>query len=283
MKTPRNTAAPHGESVRCHFEVLPHFPTSPHFPAILGASGGRVKAVRALILRSQRLRTDSTHRISTGLYVLFFRRLTIKGDACPEEPAQRERCASQGARTTQAPRCGKALRNGSITTIPTPPDSPRERGGASAGMAELFRTIANRDERRDGMIEMRWESACKPGSVMDSHSSRISVAGYLKRPTREHARAARRRASSARSSIWSCSGWGLPCHWRCRQRGALLPHHFTLTSRPEGSEAVSFLWHFPWTRAPQALPGTLPCGARTFLPHPHAGERDCPANSQTSV
>ncbi len=30
--------------------------------------------------------------------------------------------------------------------------------------------------------------------------------------------------------------------------------------------AVSFLWHFPWARAPQALPGTLPAGARTFLP-----------------
>ena len=30
--------------------------------------------------------------------------------------------------------------------------------------------------------------------------------------------------------------------------------------------AVSFLWHFPWTRAPQALPGTLSYGARTFLP-----------------
>ena len=29
--------------------------------------------------------------------------------------------------------------------------------------------------------------------------------------------------------------------------------------------AVCFLWHFPWACAPQALPGTLPCGARTFL------------------
>src|ERR1700677_3839466 len=28
-----------------------------------------------------------------------------------------------------------------------------------------------------------------------------------------------------------------------------------------------FLLHFPWTRGPQALPGTLPVGARTFL-HP---------------
>ena len=26
-----------------------------------------------------------------------------------------------------------------------------------------------------------------------------------------------------------------------------------------------FLLHFPWAHAPQALPGTLPCGARTFL------------------
>ena len=46
-------------------------------------------------------------------------------------------------------------------------------------------------------------------------------------------------------------------------RGALLPHLFTLTG-PEG-QAVYFLWHCPWARAPQALPGTLPNGARTFL------------------
>ena len=31
-------------------------------------------------------------------------------------------------------------------------------------------------------------------------------------------------------SIWSCSRRGLPCHGRYRPRGALLPHHFTLTS-----------------------------------------------------
>jgi hypothetical protein len=29
--------------------------------------------------------------------------------------------------------------------------------------------------------------------------------------------------------------------------------------------AVYFLWHFPWTHIPQALPGIPPCGARTFL------------------
>ena len=30
--------------------------------------------------------------------------------------------------------------------------------------------------------------------------------------------------------IRSCSRWGLPCRLRCRRRGALLPHHFTLTA-----------------------------------------------------
>ncbi len=34
---------------------------------------------------------------------------------------------------------------------------------------------------------------------------------------------------TARSPIWSCSRWGLPCHECYHPRGALLPHHFTLT------------------------------------------------------
>jgi len=31
---------------------------------------------------------------------------------------------------------------------------------------------------------------------------------------------------------WSCSRWGFPCRRRCRRRGALLPHRFTLADRP---------------------------------------------------
>ena len=73
---------------------------------------------------------------------------------------------------------------------------------------------------------------------------------------------------ACRSPIWSCSGWGLPCHRCYHRRGALLPHLFTLT---RARRAVCFLWHFPWARAPQALPGTLPCGARTFLPAARRG------------
>jgi len=48
---------------------------------------------------------------------------------------------------------------------------------------------------------------------------------------------------------WSCSRWGLPCRRRCRRRGALLPHHFTLAApqRREALEGIGgmFLWHFP--------------------------------------
>jgi len=46
--------------------------------------------------------------------------------------------------------------------------------------------------------------ADKPGSVVDSHSSRRTVTRTLKQPTR--------RLSEQRQSppIWSCSGWRLP-------------------------------------------------------------------------
>jgi hypothetical protein len=30
---------------------------------------------------------------------------------------------------------------------------------------------------------------------------------------------------------WPCSNWGLPCRSRCRERGGLLPHRFTLATR----------------------------------------------------
>ena len=67
------------------------------------------------------------------------------------------------------------------------------------------------------------KSADKPGSVMDSHSSGIHVAVHLERPTRKQC------GPHLCFPIWSCSRWGLPCQRCCQRRGALLPHHFTLT------------------------------------------------------
>jgi hypothetical protein len=47
--------------------------------------------------------------------------------------------------------------------------------------------------------------------------------------------------------IRSCSRRGLPCRLRCRLRGGLLPHLFTLTAPSPGGRrrAVQSLWHFP--------------------------------------
>ncbi len=49
------------------------------------------------------------------------------------------------------------------------------------------------------------EPADKPGSVLDSHSSRRIVTDTLKQPTRT------RRGQRHKVPIWSCSRWGLPC------------------------------------------------------------------------
>ena len=102
------------------------------------------------------------------------------------------------------------------------------------------------------------ESAGKPGSVVDSHSSGTRVAARLKQPTRE------RRGPRHCSPIRSCSGWGLPCRPVAR---LAVRSYRTISPLPDPSRAIGgiFLLHFPSARAAQALPGTLPCGARTFL------------------
>src|SRR5690554_1456216 len=53
-------------------------------------------------------------------------------------------------------------------------------------------------------MEGNGEFACKPGSVVDSHSSRIHVTMNLKRPTRIQ------RGPRLWIPIWSCSERGLP-------------------------------------------------------------------------
>jgi len=50
------------------------------------------------------------------------------------------------------------------------------------------------------------ESACKPGSVENNHSSGHTVTGNLKRPTRIQC------GPHHRIPIWPCSGRGLPSH-----------------------------------------------------------------------
>jgi hypothetical protein len=92
----------------------------------------------------------------------------------------------------------------------------------------------------------RYQPACKPGSVgprplararRDGHSSGTMLAHGLEQPTRIASLTSLPQALSLSRTarvaipIRSCSRWGLPCRFRCRTRGALLPHLFTLTRR----------------------------------------------------
>lgn len=95
----------------------------------------------------------------------------------------------------------------------------RQRPGRPAGGP-------GRGDCADGWDEEVAEPAIKPGSVVDSHSSGTCVTAGLKQPTRV------RHEPCHSTPIWSCSGWGLPCHACCQTRGALLPHLFNLACAP---------------------------------------------------
>ena len=117
------------------------------------------------------------------------------------------------------------------------------------------------------------ELAGKPGSVVDSHSSRGSVAATFKQPTRTQ------RGPRQRVPIWSCSEWGLPCHAllpgaRCAltapfhpyrppkgDLGGLLSAALSVGSRRPGVTWHSALW------SPD-------------FPPPHKSGGDCLANSR---
>ena len=88
------------------------------------------------------------------------------------------------------------------------------------------------------------QSVYKPGfgwhaesvRMRDGHSSWTPVTRRLQQPTRtagldiDLSRVGLSRDQTRAVPIRSCSRWGLPCRRRCRQRGALLPHLFTLTA-----------------------------------------------------
>ena len=71
---------------------------------------------------------------------------------------------------------------------------------------------------------------------------------------------------SRAAPIRSCSRWGLPCRLRCRTRGALLPHRFTLACTSCPAPAVCFLWHFPWGRPRRPLAATVDPWSPDFPP-----------------
>src|SRR5882762_5087840 len=118
--------------------------------------------------------------------------------------------------------------------------------------------------------------------MRDGHSSGTMFAHGLEQPTRTASLTspcgvfAFQRTARVAVPIRFCSRCGLPCHLRCRRRGALLPHLFTLTSpKPHRGEGGRFVL---CGTVPGAAPrlreknpaGRYPApyvdGARTFLP-----------------
>jgi len=112
----------------------------------------------------------------------------------------------------------------------------------------------------------RKESADKPGSVWGSHSSGMRVAAQLKRPTRKPHVGHMCGLHAPRASLFGLAPGGV-----CRAADVAtraVRSYRTISPLPAPLArhlGGIFLLHFPWARAPQALPGTLPCGARTFL------------------
>ncbi len=127
--------------------------------------------------------------------------------------------------------------------------------------------------------EVGCQTACKPGSVRALRRGaaiplgRASLRASRDQPGRRGGTAP---ASQSRvapllppaAPIRSCSRWGLPCRPRCRGRGALLPHRFTLArgGREPDARAVCSLWHFPWGRPRRPLAGTVVPWSPDFPP-----------------
>jgi hypothetical protein len=130
----------------------------------------------------------------------------------------------------------------------------------------------------------------------DGHSSGTPVARRFEQPTRTAGSGQRSWNTSAAGAtlafhtvpIRFCSRWGLPCRLRCRKRGALLPHRFTLTAAPPPYPPPLAGEGKGWGRPRRSvLCGTIPRvapagrypaphvhGARTFLPGPSLPPRE---------
>jgi hypothetical protein len=150
-----------------------------------------------------------------------------------------------------------------------------------------------------GELYQKWESADKPGSVVDNHSSGTAVASSLKQPTRKH------RGQRHCFPIWSCSEWGLPSRRmlppaRCALTAPFHPYPFPAepvrggilsVALAVGSRLPGVTWHpalwspdFPPRIEPKfnsgRLPGRLPPPFSPKEEHIHSTQSPPPSCSR---
>jgi hypothetical protein len=84
---------------------------------------------------------------------------------------------------------------------------------------------------------LHYQPACKPGSVWPAaRTANVTAIPLVRRLPGASCNLPERQIRTDPGlapravPIRSCSRWGLPCRCRCRKRGALLPHRFTLTA-----------------------------------------------------
>ena len=112
------------------------------------------------------------------------------------------------------------------------------------------------------------EPADKPGSVVDSHSSRRTVTGTLEQPTRT------RRGQRHEVPIWSCSRWGLPCRPVTRLAVRSYRTISPLPSCLKQSWAVSFCCTFRRLAPPRRYLAPCPVEPGLSSASPDASTRD---------
>ena len=116
----------------------------------------------------------------------------------------------------------------------------------------------------------------------DDHSSWAPVAGRLTLPTRTAGPETNLEPRAPRHPYSVLLPVGLPCRSRCRARGGLLPHPFTLTAPVETSGRFAFCGTFPGVTPAGRYPAPCFRGARTFLSGGLATMPERPSGQLTS-
>jgi hypothetical protein len=110
---------------------------------------------------------------------------------------------------------------------------------------KLLSSSMLREVRPEHRPEGCGESAYKPGSVENSHSSGTHVTVRLKQPTRKHTWATRCcLLTGSDFPIWPCSRWGLPCRamlppTRCALTAPFHPYHEAVAGTHGGLLSVA--------------------------------------------